>query len=264
MVRQTLEGHGELLKERTIGADVSDRAPEGITAENSVVRKQAGETRRSLDDYYQDANRTVGDPSLQILLPVGSCVPRFGFCIAIPSSAKSSSLASATAAPSQAQSERPSALRKRLIRRWAAVTTAVVLAAISISIWAIPRNSVSYPLFYQFWEPVSGSAESVVVCIAKPVVFIRSQKFFQKYSTAHGSDFGLQWQRLNKPLPKNLDMVPAWSDMQVQEDYGIARGDAEAAYRMAALFARVSILRQWGTRPKVWTIRQGTKGTSRI
>jgi hypothetical protein len=37
VVRQTLEGNGELLKERTIGADVFGRGPEGITTENSLV-----------------------------------------------------------------------------------------------------------------------------------------------------------------------------------------------------------------------------------
>jgi hypothetical protein len=34
-------------------------------------------------------------------------------------------------------------------------------------------------------------------------------------------------------------MAPSWADMQVQEDYGIARGDAEAAFRIATLFGRL-------------------------
>jgi len=236
VVRQTLEGKGELLKERTIGADVFDRGPEGISTENSLVRKQAGEIRRRLDDYYKGAD--AEDSPARILLPVGSYVPEFCFHTDIPCAAQPTPQLPLETAVSPAQPRSPAARPAIHFARWAAAVVAVV-AAVGIGIWAIHSRSAPFPLFARFWEPVSASSESAVVCIAKPVVYIPSREFFWKYSDAHNRDFGLQWQRLNQRLPRDLDMAPKWSDMQVQEDYGIARGDAEAAYQMATLFTHL-------------------------
>ena len=235
VVRQTVDGNAELLKERTIGIDVFGRGPEGISTENSLVRKQAGELRRRLDEYYKSA--AAQKSLVQILLPIGSYVPEFLFRAA-PSSSDESSSPSAELAVSQAQPERYPSSPVRNISRWAAAA-AGTLFVVATCLWLYRSHSTRSQPFVRFWEPVSASSESVVVCVAKPVVYIPSQEFFRKYSDTHSREFGLQWQRLNERLPKNLDMVPTWADMQVQEDYGIARGDAEAAYTLAALFTRL-------------------------
>lgn len=237
VVRQTLEGNAELLKERTIGIDVFGRSPEGISTENSLVRKQAGELRRRLDEYYKSAG---AEKSLvRILLPVGSYVPEFNFSFGLPSAEAAPSAPPAELAASPAHFEKPSLPRGWHIRRWAAASAGAVLVAICIGIWLYWFHNIQSQPFARFWEPVSASSESVVVCVPKPVVYIPSQEFFRTYSDTHNREFGLQWQRLNERLPKNLDTAPTWSDMQVQEDYGIARGDAEAAYTLAALFTRL-------------------------
>jgi hypothetical protein len=119
------------------------------------------------------------------------------------------------------------------------VLAVLALAAICTGIWAFHRQNTRYPLFNRFWEPVSATPESVVVCLAKPVVYIPSKEFFRRYASTHGGDLGPEWRRLNERLPKNLDTPPVWADMRFQEDYGIARGDAYAAFRMAALFSRL-------------------------
>ncbi len=238
VVQQTLEGRGSLLKERTIGADVFDRSPEGITPENSLVRKQAGELRRRLDQYYKDAKDALDDPPVRILLPLGSYVPEFCFHSAFPSEREASSPFEEEAAI-LARREGKTADPARHLRRWIPAVALFLAAALGIGIWASRRQDAQYPRFTRFWEPVTASPESVVVCLAKPVVYLPSREFYQKYSESHDHNFGSEWQRLNERLPRDLDMAPKWADMQVQEDYGIARGDAEAAFRIAMLFGRL-------------------------
>jgi hypothetical protein len=69
-----LDGHVERLKERTIGTEVFQRPPGYATGDDPVVRVQAGEVRRRLEQYYQE----VLQPSpVRIELPVGSYAPVF-------------------------------------------------------------------------------------------------------------------------------------------------------------------------------------------
>jgi hypothetical protein len=237
VVQQTLEGKGELLKERTIGVDVFQRAPEGITTENSVVRKQAGEVRKRLEHYYKDA---ADDFLVQIQLPLGSYVPEFWFHLASPADSEATVLQSSerTSAPSAREDAKTRNAPDR-IRRLMVAVAVLLIAALCAGTWAVRRHEDKYPLFTRFWEPVSTTPESVVVCLAKPVVYIPSREYFQKYSNSHGRNAGPEWQRLNEPLPKDTDVPPTWSDMRYQEDYGIARGDAYAAFRMATLFSQL-------------------------
>lgn len=237
VVRQTLEGKGELLKERTIGADVFERSPEDITAENSLVRKQAGEVRRRLEQYYKDA---PADSPVRIQLPVGSYVPEFIFRSASPVEAlTATSVVEDGAALPPARTELEAVRPTRHNYRWLAGVSVLLVAALCIGIWAFRRQSARHPRFSRFWEPVSATSEPVVVCLAKPIVYIPSREYYQRYSTSHGRDFGLEWQRLNEPLPKHMDTPPRWADMSIQKDFGVAKGDSIAAFRMATLFGHL-------------------------
>jgi hypothetical protein len=74
VVRHKLEGHLELLKERTIGTEVFHRPHGYATGDDPVVRVQAGEVRRRLEQYYQ----AVEDcPIVSIELPLGAYAPNF-------------------------------------------------------------------------------------------------------------------------------------------------------------------------------------------
>src|SRR5215831_8602563 len=73
VVLNKLEGHTEQLKERTIGTEVFHRPPGYATGDDPVVRVQAGEVRRRLEQYYQGSPH----PDLRIELPVGSYSPIF-------------------------------------------------------------------------------------------------------------------------------------------------------------------------------------------
>ena len=74
VVQETLDGHANRLKERTLGVEVFDRPPDYDTNADPVVRVSAGEIRRRIAQFYHENGE---DSRLQIDLPVGSYVPEF-------------------------------------------------------------------------------------------------------------------------------------------------------------------------------------------
>ena len=74
VVQHRLEGHDELLKERSIGADLFHRPADYATGDDPVVRVQAGEVRRRLEQYYHEFSKAS---DVRIDLPLGTYVPEF-------------------------------------------------------------------------------------------------------------------------------------------------------------------------------------------
>jgi len=74
IVKNTLDGKSDLLKERTLGVEVFDRPPTYDTNADTVVRYTAGEVRKRLLLYYHEHGRTS---QIRISLPAGSYVPEF-------------------------------------------------------------------------------------------------------------------------------------------------------------------------------------------
>ncbi len=74
IVEQTLEGHGDAIKERILGIEVFGRAPDYDTNLDHVVRTAAGEVRKRLAQYYM---RTGADDEIRIEVPAGSYVAQF-------------------------------------------------------------------------------------------------------------------------------------------------------------------------------------------
>jgi hypothetical protein len=74
VVENTLSGHADLLKERTIGIDVFGRPASYDPSDDATVRVKAGEVRKRLGLYYSDQG--AGDP-VRIELPSGTYVPEF-------------------------------------------------------------------------------------------------------------------------------------------------------------------------------------------
>src|ERR1700747_749145 len=67
VVEHTLNGHSDLLKERTIGIEVFGRSTDYEPGEDATVRVKAGEVRKRLGLYY--AEQGVHD-SVRIELPL--------------------------------------------------------------------------------------------------------------------------------------------------------------------------------------------------
>ena len=74
VVKSTLDGKSELLKERTLGVEVFDRPPTYDTNADPVVRYTAGEVRKRLSLYYSEQKKHT---SIRISLPAGSYIPKF-------------------------------------------------------------------------------------------------------------------------------------------------------------------------------------------
>jgi hypothetical protein len=74
VVTKTLDGHSEQLKERTLGVEVFERAPDYDTNADPVVRFSAGEIRKRIALFYHE---NEGRSQVRIELPLGSYIPEF-------------------------------------------------------------------------------------------------------------------------------------------------------------------------------------------
>ena len=76
VVNQTLSGHAEDLKERTLGIEIFGKTADYDTASDPIVRVTAAEIRKRIAQYYQDPGH---EHEVRISLPPGSYVPQFHF-----------------------------------------------------------------------------------------------------------------------------------------------------------------------------------------
>jgi TolB-like protein len=83
VVRETLDGRGHRLKERTIARAALGKAPDFDARIDSAVRVQATRVRAQLDAYYAGEG---ADDSVRVSLPKGSYVPVLSIAPAQPAS----------------------------------------------------------------------------------------------------------------------------------------------------------------------------------
>jgi len=74
IVEKTLEGHQDLLKERTIGVEVFGRDPAYDTNEDPVVRFIASEIRKRVAQFYRENG---SNSAIEFHLPLGTYIPQF-------------------------------------------------------------------------------------------------------------------------------------------------------------------------------------------
>jgi hypothetical protein len=126
VIENTLNGHADMLKERTIGIDVFGRPTSYDPSEDATVRVKAGEVRKRLGLYYSDQG--ARNP-IRIELPSGTYVPEFhpNASVAVPLQAPPlPELSPATGAPSEV----PPVERKPFPwHRWVPISGLIVVAA---------------------------------------------------------------------------------------------------------------------------------------
>jgi hypothetical protein len=229
VVEHKLEGHPEKLKERTIGTEVFQRPPGYATGEDPVVRVQAGEVRRRLDQYYQSSPE---DSSIRIELPVGSYSPVFQpRPAAVP----------AARLPQRSLNE-PSAQPdvRRRGRALFFVALALVLAgAAALTAFAVHRWAFQKSVVEQFWSPVFATRQPVLICVAKPIAYRPSEDIYRLYSRTHPGTFKTEAERANTPLPLDPNTRLTWGDLFIYTDYGVAAGDVYAATAISTLLAHI-------------------------
>jgi hypothetical protein len=103
---------------------------------------------------------------------------------------------------------------------------------------AIHRANHGNSTLNQFWSPALASSEPVLICLAKPTVYIPSLDLLRRYSKSPG-EFTNELQRLTQPAPMKPEDKLVWGDMVEYSDYGVAAGDTYAAVRLSALLGRM-------------------------
>jgi hypothetical protein len=233
VVEHQLEGHPEQLKERTIGTEVFLRPSGYATGDDPVVRVQAGEVRRRLEQYYQAATE---DSQVRIELPVGSYSPVFHW----PSTATTGTQPNAavlTPVPVPEPESRPVKHRARL---WAilAICTVVAVAG-AIGFVTTHRQARQKTTLEQFWNPAFATQQPVLICLAKPIAYRPSQNIYDRYSRNHPGTFQNEAERSNTPLSLDPDEKLSWGDMYIYSDYGVSAGDVYAAVTLSGLLGKI-------------------------
>jgi hypothetical protein len=224
VVQHRLDGHDELLKERSIGADLFHRPPDYATGDDPVVRVQAGEVRRRLEQYHHEFSK---GSTVRIELPVGSYAPEFRL--------------NAVESPGKPVSE-PESLpisRRRSWLLWAGLAMGLVLAAALLGM-RVRREAPRKSELDEFWAPVFSSPQPVLISLAKPVLYRPSFALYRRFSRAHPGAFNTEVERLNQKLPLNPNEKIAWGDMISFPDFGVGSGDVYAAFRLSAQLGRMN------------------------
>ena len=221
VVEHKLKGRDELLKERTIGTEIFQRKAGYATGDDPVVRVQAGEVRRRLEQYH---HARPSASLVRIELPLGSYSPEFHWdVVASPLEEK------LVAAP-----------RKRWLA-WTigAIGLALVLAGV-LALRSPGSHRPSESALDQFWSPIFTTSQPVLICLAKPVLYRPSLALYQRYSKRHPGTFQTEVERYDRPLSLDPNEKLVWGDMLPYTDYGVAMGDVYVAARLSALFDHIN------------------------
>jgi hypothetical protein len=90
----------------------------------------------------------------------------------------------------------------------------------------------------KFWSPAMSSPVPVLICLAKPSVYLPSIGLYQRHSKTPEEFLG-QYERLSqKPDLQPGDKL-VWSDMVEYPDYGLAAGDVYTAIQVSALLGQI-------------------------
>ena len=248
-VQHRLEGNHDRLKERTIGVELFDRPVGYSTGDDPVVRVQAGEVRRRLEQYY---HAQTGHPAVRIELHVGSYVPEFRWAPIDLSHDETVADAKLVAQPQNGHdhasghtdtvafaSQEKTLTQKLTQQAW--LLPLLVLAVIAGTVllgMSVFHAKTTKTTLEQFWAPAFSSSEPVLICMAKPTVYRPSLKLYQRHSKTP-EKFNNLFERLTQ-IPKlqpNDKMV--WGDLEEYPDYGLAAGDVYAAIQLSALLGQM-------------------------
>jgi hypothetical protein len=220
VVQHKLQGRDEFLKERMIGIEIFHRKADYPTADDSVVRVQAGEVRRRLEQYYY---ATPSSSPVRIELPHGSYAPEFRWKTALPLDIRT------TALPQ----------KKRRLSRGAIGVVVVGLVLLAGLVARLPNRTPKGSALEQFWSPVFATSQPVLICLARPVFYRPSLELYRKYSKSHPGTFQTEVERYDQPLPLDPKEKLVWGDLLLYHEYGVADGDVYAAAQLSALFDHI-------------------------
>jgi hypothetical protein len=170
IIRETLAGNSESLKERVLGMAVFHRPPDYDANADPIVRVTAGEIRKRIAQYYHEED-TAGE--IQIDLRPGSYVPEFHLgALSATGTPKPPGEVSAAAdlsvpievktPPLTASTGHRSTWRRNVL---AIVSIALLVSAILAAVvrWRMPDDQRS-----QMWYPLLNSPAPVLLVVGQP------------------------------------------------------------------------------------------------
>jgi hypothetical protein len=174
LVKQSIAGSYDLLRERVIGAEVFGRNASYDTGGDSIVRVRANDLRKRLAQYYDGAPGR--DSEIRIQLPTGSYVPEFSF----PPARSTAEVGLDATVPRDLNDRKP---RQLSAKRWSIIlaVAALVICALCVSLF---RSKPLSPL-EKFWSPVLSNSQPALFCLGHAQVFTLSSRFREQYFRKH-------------------------------------------------------------------------------
>jgi hypothetical protein len=167
IVRRTLEGDLDSLKERILGIEVFKRPHDYDTGADPVVRITAGEVRKRIALYYHDDGT---EQELRIELPAGSYVPAFsGVAYGAPAQESaawqgSNGVAARTEAiPVESRDEERT---RRNARYWifgGGIALVLLIGVFGVWFWTWSTSPLE-----SMWRPFLSSPDSVLIVVGSP------------------------------------------------------------------------------------------------
>ena len=151
IVDRTLSHQNDELKERIIGINVFNRAPDYDTSNDSTVRVVANEVRKRLAEYYAQPEHAS---ELRIDVPVRTYVAEFRFAEPAP------------VAPPPTVPAEPAKEPRGFLRRYPWAFAAFIVVALGIT--AVVRLALPSAEIDRFWAPVVKDPAPALICVGSP------------------------------------------------------------------------------------------------
>jgi hypothetical protein len=233
VVQYRLDGNEEPLKERAIGTEVFNRPADYATGDDSVVRVQAGEVRRRLEQYYQ---APPADSLVHIGLPLGSYAPKFRWTSRPPQLLDETAAQEPDPLETDILPDQNSSSAQRNPKRYLWLTTlgcTVAFAAVFVGFWVHQKVS-SEAVLHEFWSPIFATPKPILICLPKPIFYRPSLSLYKRTEKSPG-EFDSEVDRMNgRPHLQPNDLIP-WRDVNEFYDFGVSKGDVKAAFRLSSM-----------------------------
>jgi hypothetical protein len=192
IIRETLAGNGDQLKERVLGMAVFHRPPDYDANADPIVRVTAGEIRKRIAQFYHEEG--AGE-EMYIDLRPGSYVPEFYPVVPIAAETKEPEALFAASAPLQVSVETTPPPAGSAKRWWTWRVPALALIAIAL-IGAAILLFVSYwqskDQRTQMWYPLLNSPAPVLLVVGQPnIAQLGNSPAFSVYEHSPASELEL-------------------------------------------------------------------------
>lgn len=227
VVHETLAGHGEALKERSIGVNLYHRSATYITGDDPVVRVKAAEVRRRLVKFYEENPGS----SIRIELPLGSYLPLFRVpdTGAPPLDAPPKIVQVAVSRPPV---EKPATYPRRFRTAQVAALSAMVLVVVAVA-FALLRP-ISFTR--KFWGPLLGSDHPVLICVASPVSYALSSEVLKRVAPQATGSSDSELTMNTTPIVLGHEAIVKGSEITPMVDYYVNKDDAYVISGLSRIF----------------------------